>query len=123
MSITSINKLYKGNDYYFIMGNPFLLQACLRLSKKEIPKPLELGKEYSFKKEGHRLYQINIPMDLRTDDWKFLGRIVITEYTIGKGRTEGRFILVKEFSEGEKEIITKTYMSDYDVEEFLKNVK
>ncbi|MBU2007768.1 hypothetical protein KJ743_01485 [Patescibacteria group bacterium] len=40
------------------MGNPFELQACLRMDKKDIPGPLEIGKEYSFSKNGHRLYQI-----------------------------------------------------------------
>ncbi len=103
------------------MGNPFLLQACLKLSEKEIPKPLELGKEYHFKKEDHRLYQINTPMDLRTTDWKFLGRIIVKEYTVGNGITKGIFILVKEFSDNEKEIITKTYVSDKELEKVLKN--
>jgi len=99
------------------MGNPFLLQACLRLNNP--PNSLILGKEYRFRKEGHRLYQINVPMDLRTSDWKFLGRIIITEYTVGKNRTEGTFVLVKEFSETEKEIITKCFVSDEEVNRVL----
>lgn len=105
------------------MGNPFLLQACLRLDKNEIPQPLKIGVEYRFKKDGHRLYQINVPMDLRTIDWKFLGRVIIVEYTIGKGKTEGKFILVKEFSDMDKEIITKSYVSDEEMEDVLNGVK
>lgn len=105
------------------MGNPFLLQACLRLNHEEIPRPLVLGKEYHFSKEGHRLYQINVPMDLRTGDWKFLGRIIITEFTVGKNRTEGTFILVKEFSENEKETITKAYVSDEEVAKILRGTE
>ncbi len=101
------------------MGNPFLLQACLRLEEKEIRRPLQLGKEYPFRKDGHRLYQINVPMDLRTSDWKFLGRVIITEYTVGKGRTEGTFILVKTFSEAEREVITKTYVSNEELKTIL----
>ncbi len=101
------------------MGNPFLLQACLRLDEKEIPTPLQLGKEYHFQKTGHRLYQLNVPMDLRTKDWKFLGRVVVTEYTVGKGKTKGTFVLVKEFSEQEKEIITKSYVAEEEVEKVL----
>ncbi len=104
------------------MGNPFLLQACLRLNEKELPKALEFGKEYNFKKDGHRLYQINVPMDLRTEDWKFLGRIIITEYTVGKNRTEGTFVLVKKFSENEKEIISKSYVSDEEVKKAVKKL-
>ena len=62
-------------------------------------------------------------MDLRTIDWKFLGRIIITEYTIGKGKTEGKFILVKEFSDMDKEIITKSYVSDEEMKSVLNDVK
>ncbi len=101
------------------MGNPFLLQACLRLDATEIPIPLTIGKEYHFKKNGHRLYQLNVPMDLRTTDWKFLGKIIIIEYTIGKGRTEGTFILVREFSNQEKELLTKAYVSDEEINRVL----
>jgi hypothetical protein len=103
------------------MGNPFLLQACLRLQKEDIVNPLKLGQEYHFSKKGHRLYQLNVPMDLRTLDWNFLGRIIITQFTVGKNKTEGIFILVKEFSTEEKEIITKTYVSDEETSKVLKD--
>ncbi len=102
------------------MGNPFLLQACLRLDEKEIPAPLQIGKKYPFSKKKHRLYQLNVPMDLRTSDWKFMARIVITDYTLGNERTEGTFVVVKEFTEEEKKIITKTYMSEEEVRRILQ---
>jgi len=103
------------------MGNPFLLQACLRLDEEAIPSPLEVGKEYHFWKEGHRLYQIKVPMDLRTTGWKAVGRCVITEYTVGKGRTEGTFVVVKIFSPEEAEYATKTYVSNEEVERILEH--
>ncbi len=101
------------------MGNPILLQACLRLDKQEIPEELTLGKEGKFFKEGHRLYQLDVPMDLRDSEWNFYGRIIIREYTIGKNRTQGTYVLVKEFSEQERETITKAYVSDEEVKEVL----
>jgi hypothetical protein len=104
------------------MGNPFLVQACLKLDDNQIPKVLEFGKKYSFKKEKHRLYQINVPMDLKDNDWNFLARIVITEYTVGKNRTEGTFVLVKDFSEDEKNIITKAFVSNQEVDNILKSI-
>ena len=58
-------------------------------------------------------------MDLRTETWNFLGRVIVTEFTVGKNRTEGTFILVKEFSLAEKEIITKAYVSDEEVSQVL----
>lgn len=103
------------------MGNPFLLQACLRLDKDQIPKVLELNKEYDFVKNGHRVYQIKVPMDLRTDDWDFLGRIIVTEYIIGNNQTKGKFILIKKFTEEENKIITKTFISEQELENILKN--
>ncbi len=103
------------------MGNPFLLQACLRLAM--IPSPLKIGKEYKFIKNGHRLYQLNVPMDLRTDAWEFVARVIVTEYTVGKGRTAGTFIVVKEFPESERKIITKTYVSDEEVEKIIRKGK
>lgn len=104
------------------MGNPFLIQACLRLDTDQIPRPLEFGKEYVFKKDGHRLYQIDVPMDLRTRDWKFIARVAVREYKLGHGSTEGTFILVKDFSPEEKEIITKTFVSDQELEDIVAKI-
>ncbi|MFH0713912.1 MAG: DUF2584 family protein [Candidatus Micrarchaeota archaeon] len=103
------------------MGNPILLQACLRLNESEIPKQLEIGKEYHFRKREHRLYQINVPMDLRTNEWKALGRCIVTEYTIGKGRTEGTFVMVKIFNEKESQYATNTYVSDEEVNKIINS--
>ena len=105
------------------MWNQILLQACLRLDRDDIPTDLEIGKEYSFKKSDHRLYQINVPMDLRTSDRDFICRIIITEYTIGKGRTQGTYIPVKFFTEEENKTITKAFVSDAEVIEILKQCK
>ncbi|MEK6857883.1 MAG: DUF2584 family protein [Nanoarchaeota archaeon] len=104
------------------MGNPFLLQACLRLNTEEIPKELELGREYTFSKEGHRLYQIKVPMDLRTTDWEFIARVIVTKYSLGDNKTEGIYIPVKLFSAEERKIITKTYVSDEEVRSVLERL-
>lgn len=102
------------------MWNHIFLQACVRLDKKDIPTDLEIGKEYVFKKNDHRLYQINVPMDLRDSDRNFICRIIITEYTIGKWRTHGTYIPVKFFTEEENKIITKAFVSDEEVIKILK---
>ena len=99
------------------MGNPFMIQACLRTD--EIPDKLEIGKKYLFEKKGHRLFQLTVPMDLRTNNWEFKARIIITEFKLGHNKTTGTFIPVKLFSEKENEIITKTYVSDEEVKEIL----
>lgn len=102
------------------MGNPILIQACLRLNKKEIPNDLEIGKEYLFNKKWHRMYQLNVPMDLRESNWGFVCRIIIPEITIWNGYTKWKYIPVKLFNEDEKNIITKTYVSNEAVDEIVK---
>ena len=104
------------------MGNPFLLQACLRLNEDEIPKELELAREYAFSKEGHRLYQIKVPMDLRTNEWEFIARVIVTKYVLGDNKTEGTYVPVKLFSAEERKIITKTYVSDEEVRSVLERL-
>ena len=104
------------------MGNPFLLQACLRLEKDKIRNPLEIGKKNNFSKNEHRLYQIEIPMDLRDQDWNAYGRCVITEYKIGNGKTEGTYVMVKIFDEEEAKYATKTYISDEEVRDVLDKI-
>ncbi|MFA6131590.1 MAG: DUF2584 family protein [Patescibacteria group bacterium] len=105
------------------MGNPFLLQACLRMDAKDLPSPLEIGKKYNFAKNEHRLYQINVPMDLRDNDWNAYGRCVITEYTVGNNKTMGTYVVVTIFDEKQREQVTKTFVSDEEVKAILIDVK
>lgn len=105
------------------MGNPFELQACLRMDKTQVPDPLEIGKPYSFTKNGHRIYQIKVPMDLRDENWKAYGRCVITEYTLGGGKTIGTFVMVKIFDGEQSEQVTKAFVSDEEVEAVLSKIE
>jgi hypothetical protein len=105
------------------MGNPFELQACLRIGKKDIPSPLEIGKKYNFNKNGHRLYQIKVPMDLRDENWNAYGRCVITKYTLGEGKTIGTYVMVKIFDEKQREEVTKAFVSDEEIGAVLSGIK
>lgn len=104
------------------MGNLFELQACLRIDKKNIPNPLEIGKQYNFNKNGHRFYQIKVPMDLRDENWNAYGRCVITKYTLGEGKTIGIYVLVKIFDEIQGRQVTKSFVSDEEVNDVLVGV-
>lgn len=105
------------------MGNPFLLQACLKLDKDKIPNSLEIGKKYTFIKDKHRIYQINIPMDLRDNSWNAYGRCIITEYTLGNNKTIGTYVMVKIFSDEQAKYVTDAYVSDEEVENILKSIE
>jgi hypothetical protein len=103
------------------MGNPFLLQACLRLDKDQLPEHLEIGKKYKFSKDGHRLYQLNVAMDLRDKEWKVYGRCVVTEYTVGHDKTTGEFVMVKIYNEEQSRYATESYISDEEVIKILNS--
>ncbi|VAW31755.1 hypothetical protein MNBD_CPR01-190 [hydrothermal vent metagenome] len=105
------------------MGNPFKLQACLRIDKSNIPNPLEIGKKYNFSKNGHRLYQIRVPMDLRDENWDAYGRCVVTEYTLGNGKTVGTYVVVKIFDKEQGEQVTKAFVSNEEVDAVLTDIK
>ena len=105
------------------MGNPFQLQACLRMDKSDISNQLEVGKKYNFSKNGHRLYQIKVPMDLRDENWHAYGRCVITEYTLGNGKTVGTYIIVKIFDKEQSKQVTKAFVSDEEVDVVLSDIK
>lgn len=105
------------------MGNPFQLQACLRMDKKNIPDPLEIGKKYNFTKNEHRLYQIEVPMDLRDEDWNAYGRCVITEYTLGNNKTIGTYVMVRIFNDVQREQVTRAFVSDEEVCTVLSGLK
>lgn len=101
------------------MGNPFLLQACLKLDKSEMPNSFEIGKEYNFAKKGHRIYQIQVPMDLRDNSWNAYGRCVIIKYTLGNDETIGTYMMVKIFDSEQAKHVTNTYVSDEEVKNIL----
>lgn len=101
------------------MWNPILLQACLRLESNNIPKKLEIWKKYNFQKDNHRLYQINVPMDLRLSNWDFICRIIVTHITIWDGITKWVYIPVKLFSDDDKKTITKCFVSDEEVNDIV----
>jgi len=60
---------------------------------------------------------------LDEDDIEYLGwfwLVIVTQFTVGNNKTSGKFILVKEFSDEDKEIITKAFVFDEEVDRILK---
>ena len=93
------------------MGAELLQQGCLRLNKEQgliERSDLKLGSEYFFEKDRHRLYMVDTPLELVTDKWEAIAKIIITEITIGKGKTKGVFKVLKVFSDEESKIVSGT---------------
>lgn len=86
-------------------------QGSLRISKEQglIERAdLVTGKDYTFKKDGHRLYLIDTPMELVTPDWQVIARIMITEITVGHNETQGIYKVLKIYSDEEVKIVSGT---------------
>ena len=66
------------------------------------------GKEYPFKKDGHRLFMIDTPIELMTPDWQVIARIIITEITVGHNETKGIYKILKVYSDEEVKIVSGT---------------
>ena len=82
------------------------IQGCLRIGPDQgLPEDIRTGREYQFQKPGHRIYPINIPMNLFSRDWVPIAKIIITETTVGKNRTAGIFKVLIVYSEKQSAII------------------
>ena len=93
------------------MGAIWSQQGCLRLSKKQglvDRNQLKEGAEYAFEKSKHRLYMLETPLELVTDDWKAIAHVVITEFTVGHGKTKGIYKVLKVYSDEEVRVVSGT---------------
>jgi hypothetical protein len=93
------------------MGATWSQQGCLKIGKEQglvERNSLIEGKEYPFKKEGHRLFMLDTPIELTTPDWQVIARIMITEFTVGHGKTTGFYKVLKVYSDEEVTVVSGT---------------
>ncbi len=86
-------------------------QGSLRLDKSQgLIERAELkeGQEYPFKKDGHRLYMIDTPMELITREWQVIARVIVTEFTMGHNKTKGIYKVLKVYSDEEVRVASGT---------------
>lgn len=101
------------------MGANWSQQGCLRLNKEQglvERDKLKKGSEYAFEKSKHRLYMLEIPMMLITDDWKAIATIMITEITVGHRKTKGIYKVLKVYSDDEVKVVSGTLVPYYQVQ-------
>ena len=80
------------------MGYKIEFNWVLKLKPENgLPKKLEKGKIYNFKKPEERIYPLHIPIGLC--DYKspsqFLAKVEILEFRVSKNKTEGKFKILK----------------------------
>jgi hypothetical protein len=93
------------------MGATLSQQGSLKLNKEQgLVEATELkeGAEFAFEKQKHRLYILDTPMQLLTSDWQAIATIIVTEITIGHGKTKGVYKILKIYSEEERKVVSGT---------------
>lgn len=95
------------------MGAIWEQQGCLKISANQgliNKEKLKVGKIYEFQKDGHRLFMLDVPLDLVTDKWQAIARVTITEFTAGHGTTKGFYKVLKIYSDEETRIVSATFI-------------
>lgn len=94
------------------MGSPLILNDTLQLTTKQgFPAKLELKREYSFQKDGRRLYRlppVRVFLAQNKDGkWDYRGEAIITELTILplEEKTVGKFKVVKLYTEEHRKVL------------------
>jgi hypothetical protein len=98
------------------MGSLWSQQGCLKISPAQglvRPPMLKVGKIYNFKKSGQRLYMIDTPMDLLSDKWEAIAKILVVEITVNQKQTSGKYKVLKIFSPEEVAVISASQVPYY----------
>lgn len=99
-----------------IMGYKIEFNWVLKLKPKQglDEKNLKQGATYEFFKEDYRVYPVGIPIDLINENWEVVGRVVISEFQNVKGKTLGKYEVIKIYDKKERELITKYWREGLD---------
>ncbi|OGK22091.1 hypothetical protein A2866_04545 [Candidatus Roizmanbacteria bacterium RIFCSPHIGHO2_01_FULL_39_8] len=74
---------------------------------------IEVGKEYSFQKEGSRIYFDDIPIWLLKNDWTALAEIKITSQERKDSKVEGTFKVNYLYLGKEQKMMTRMFKRMY----------
>lgn len=77
------------------MGMPCQVNSILKVSRQDLPEPLELG-QYQVTKSGYRIIPLDVPIPLVDQDWIAYADVVIHQLVWENGKTRLSFA-VKRF--------------------------
>lgn len=81
--------------------------------RQNIKKSLEIGKEYSFEKEGSNLIADDIQIWLTRKNWTPLADIQVTSQTREDNKTKGRYVVKYIYSNEEQQMLKKIFKRMY----------
>lgn len=101
------------------MGFLIEFNWTLKLKKSDglIEEILKPDQSYKFSKSGHRVYPINMPIDLINNNWEAVAKVIVESLQIIDGRTCGKYKVLKIYSGEEKAILTNYWR------ETVQNIK
>lgn len=76
---------------------------------------LEVGRQYEITKKGERLYPLNIAIEICDGDYNYVGKVAVRTLTLGSGKTQLTFEVLKIFDEHEREVFTRNFIKAKDV--------
>lgn len=91
------------------MSTPLSLNALLSLPE-DFDKKIEVGGEYTIRKSGFRIMPLEMPMELSTEDHKYLGKVVVLKLVITKEYTDVTFKVLKVFTEEESKVFSDNFL-------------
>lgn len=91
------------------MGAPYEFNYILRLRPEQglVEAELRPGARFAFAKEGHRIYPVDVPIELADGDWRIVGRVAVRSFTVGGGRTSGEAEVLLAYAPEEVELLTR----------------
>ena len=91
------------------MGAPYEFNYILRLRQRQglNESQLQVGERFSFTKEGHRIYPVDVPIELANEAWDVIGRVAIREFTVGGGKTRGQYEVLVVYGEQHRQVATQ----------------
>ena len=105
------------------MGFPAEFNWALKLKEEQgLDKTviIEAGNEYPFRKSGHRVYPLNMPIDLINGNWEVIAKVIVKEYTLVKEGTKGTFKIIRPYSQEERKFLTDYFRETI---EYIKGKK
>jgi len=75
---------------------------------------IKVGEEYMFEKDEHRVYPINIPIDLVNENWEVVAKVVVKEFSVLNDKTQGVWVALKLYNDEESKFLTKYWGETLD---------